>query len=131
MKMIAALTVTTVATLAILTAGAGGEPAPAAPTAPAAELDAGALAAHSLGVNSLPGMRLLASAHGRDVLARVVSCALPRGATITTITRSGTPYSFTGDAGLAPAWARRAVTPAEHRRVAACVAARTGGLIRV
>ncbi|HEY0993912.1 MAG TPA: hypothetical protein VGD80_42945 [Kofleriaceae bacterium] len=117
MKMIAVIAA---ATLAACT-----ESVPEAPTLPAtAEVDTATLAAHSLTVNSLPEMRLLATAEGRDVLSRVVSCALPSGASITAITSSGTPYSFTGKVGLAPSWAQRAATAHERSRVTACVLGR-------
>jgi hypothetical protein len=110
---------------AAMLAACGTESAPKAPALPAtAEVDTASLAEHSLSVNSLPEMRLLATASGRDVLSRVVSCALPRGASITAITRSGTPYSFTGNAGLAPDWAQRAATAHERSRVTACVLGR-------
>lgn len=89
--------------------------------APIAPLDTTALSRHSLGASSLPEMRLLATAFGRDVLAQVVSCALPRGAALTTINRDGTPYSFPGEHGLAAAWAHRPATPREHADVARCV----------
>jgi hypothetical protein len=122
------------ALLAVALVAACGADAPM-PTTPLAsqpaQLDATALATRSLGVSSLPGMRLLATPSGRDALARIVSCALPRGASITAITSSGTPYSFTGETGLAPSWAQRAPTAVEHQRVTACVQARTAGLIRV
>jgi hypothetical protein len=91
-------------------------------TAP--RVDTSALASHSLGVNSLPQMQLLATPHGRAALSRIVSCALPRGASITAINGSGTPYSFTGSRGLAPQWAQRAATAGEQHRVTACVLGR-------
>jgi hypothetical protein len=90
-------------------------------------LDASVLAGRSLGSGSLPQLQLLASRDGRYLLARVVSCALPRGATITTITRDGTPYSFTGDLGLAPGWADHAPSGNERRRVDDCVRAHSVG----
>jgi len=116
MKMIAAIA-------AVMLAACGTEEsAPEAPAVSAtAETETATLAAHSLGVNSLPEMRMLATASGRDTLSRVVSCALPRGASITAITSSGTPYSFTGKVGLAPDWAQRAATAHERSRVIACV----------
>jgi hypothetical protein len=95
-----------------------------APTAQTAQVDTAALGAHSLAVNSLPEMQLLASSSGREVLSRIVSCALPRGASITAINRSGTPYSFTGSHGLAPQWAQRAATSVEQHRVTACMLGR-------
>jgi hypothetical protein len=122
MKLVAVLVVA-------LVAGCTGEPAPAAPHTPApAPLDASELAAYSLAVGSLATMRLVATPHGRKVLSRIVSCALPRGTSVTAITRSGVPYSFAGDAGLAPGWARRPATHDEHQRVTGCVQARTAGL---
>ena len=76
---------------ATLAACSADEPAPDASDAPTAQVDTAALGAHSLAVNSLPEMQLLASSSGREVLSRIVSCALPRGASITAINRSGTP----------------------------------------
>jgi hypothetical protein len=93
--------------------------------APAPALDASVLAGRSLGHGALPQLQLLASRDGRDLMARVVSCALPRGTSITTITRDGTPYSFTGDVGLAPGWADHAPSNSERRRVSDCVRARS------
>ena len=93
------------------------------PTMPAAiaPLDTRALAHHGLAASSLPEMRLLATPFGRDVIAHVVACALPRGSSLTTIDRDGTPYSFVGEHGLAPGWAQRPPTPAEHADVARCM----------
>lgn len=107
---------------AVMLAACGAAP-PASDALPtgAPQREAAALAVHSLSVNSLPAMRLLATPAGRNVLSRVVSCALPRGAKITAITSSGTPYSFAGHAGLAPAWAQRPATTGERHRVTACV----------
>ena len=95
--------------------------APEAPEAPAARFDAAMLGAHSLAVNSLPQMQLLTTASGREVLSRVVSCALPRGASLTAITSDGTPYSFAGATGLAPGWVQRPATAGERHRVTDCV----------
>ena len=72
---------------ATLAACSADESAPDATDAPTAQVDTAALGAHSLAVNSLPEMQLLASASGREVLSRIVSCALPRGASITAINR--------------------------------------------
>jgi hypothetical protein len=109
---------------AILT-GCGAEPGPADEPAPVSlERDAATLANHRLDAGSLPEMRLIATPRGRDVLARVVSCALPRGAAITAITRDGIPYSFPGALGLAPGWAEHRPTGAERTRVIACVRSR-------
>jgi len=110
---------------AAILAGCGTEPSDDTIPAPAAApaLDTSVLAGRSLGSGSLPQLQLLGSRDGRDLLARVVSCALPRGASITTITRDGTPYSFTGDLGLAPGWADHAPSSTERRRVNDCVRA--------
>jgi hypothetical protein len=89
--------------------------------APIAPLDTTALSRHGLAQSSLPEMRLLATRFGRDVLAQVVSCALPRGTSLTTIDRDGTPYSFPGEHGIAPGWAQRPATPSEHAQVTRCV----------
>jgi len=111
--------------VAILT-GCDAEPATTTRAEP--RLDATGLDAHSLGASSLPQMRLLATPDGREVVSQVVSCALARGATITTITGDGTPYSFAGSAGLAPHWAERAPTAVERRRVSDCVRAHKPGV---
>jgi hypothetical protein len=105
------------------TLGACDDDAPA-PATPSPTLDAGALAAHSLGGSSLAEMQLLATSDGRDVLSRVVSCALPAGASITAINPHGTPYSFMGKLGLAPDWAQRPATANERHRVTDCVLGR-------
>ncbi|HSR95881.1 MAG TPA: hypothetical protein VLM79_02370, partial [Kofleriaceae bacterium] len=109
---------------ATLAACSADESAPEATEAPTAQVDTTALGAHSLAVNSLPEMQLLATSSGREVLSRIVSCALPRGASITAINRNGTPYSFTGNQGLAPQWAQRAATSVEQHRVTACMLGR-------
>jgi len=93
----------------------------------AAALDASALASRSLASGSLPRIQLLETSGGRDLLARVVSCALPRGAKITTIDRTGTPYSFAGTLGLAPGWADHAPSSTERRRVDDCLNGRAAG----
>jgi len=90
-------------------------------TSATAALDASVLANRSLGSGSLSQIQLLASSDGRDLMARVVSCALPRGAKITTINRDGMPYSFAGELGLAPGWADHAPSTTERRRVDDCV----------
>jgi len=122
MKMMMALIAMAIAS------GCGPEPEPSTHTVPA--LETAALAAHGLGAGSLREIQLLATPDGRDVLSHVVSCALPPGVSITAISRDGTPYSFTGRAGLAPAWIARAATAAERRRVDDCVRAHTPGMTR-
>ena len=67
---------------------------------------------------------LLSTADGRDVLSYIVSCALAGDQTLTA-TYDGTPYSFAGQIGLAPAWATRTPTASERRWVSACVLSRT------
>jgi len=97
--------------------GAEDEPCPAAP-APAATAE---LAGRSLAADSLPEIQLLSTGHGRELLSRVVSCALPRGASLRLLGRDGTPYSFSGALGLAPGWADHAPSAAERSRVTGCV----------
>ncbi len=121
MKMMALIAV------AILT-GCGTDPARTMHAV--SEREAEALAAHRLTANSLPEMKLLATQDGRDAVSQVVSCALPRGASITAISEDGTPYWFTGNSGLAPAWAHRTPTASEQYRVIACMRAHMAGLIR-
>jgi hypothetical protein len=84
------------------------------------KLSAAALAASTTGDAPLTESALAATGDGREVLSYIVSCALPGGSTL----RAG-GQTFTGDLGLAPAWASRAPTIAERRWVTACVLART------
>jgi hypothetical protein len=90
-------------------------------TAPIAPAPTEGLARQSLAGSSLAELQLLTSEQGRDLLARVVACALPPGVKLTAIGRDGTPYAFPGAAGLAPAWADRPATAIEHRQVRACL----------
>ena len=106
----------------------GADAVPASAPHLAASIDPAALAGRSLSANSLVQMQLLTTPGGRDLLAHVVACALPLGASITAITRDGTPYSFTGLIGLAPSWAQHAPSPLEQHRVDACVVVQTAGL---
>jgi hypothetical protein len=103
----------------ILSDASAGVPV-AAPRA-AAPFDPAVLTGHSLGGSTIAQMQLLATPRGREVLAQVVSCALPLGASLTAINGDGTPYSFAGGIGLAPAWAERAPTAHERQRIAACL----------
>jgi hypothetical protein len=100
--------------------------APAAAQAPELALDdATPLAGRGLSSGSLPQIQLLGTPRGRELMSRVVSCALPHGAAVTAITRDGTPYSFTGELGLAPGWADHAPTGDERRRVTDCLHSHT------
>jgi hypothetical protein len=119
MKIMAALAVA-------MLAACGAEPAAVTPAPPVTLAPlVTTLATHSLGVNSLTEMRLLATPHGRDVMSRIVSCALPRGESLTAITSDGTPYTFAGGAGHPPGWMQRKPTADEHRRVTACLQAQS------
>jgi hypothetical protein len=123
-------TMALIAAMVLIGCGAdpGADPGAANAAAAAPRLDdAAALAGRGLTASSLPEIQLLATPGGRDLLSRVVSCALPRGAAITAITRDGTPYSFAGALGLAPGWAHHAPTTDERRRVTACMRARGAG----
>jgi len=116
---------------AAILSGCGTTPDPAsraeAADDPALERDTAELAQRGLVGSSLPELRLLATPAGREMLSRVVACALPRGAAITAITRAGMPYSFPGTVGLAPDWATHAPSDEERRRVARCVRANGHG----
>jgi hypothetical protein len=113
---------------AALLAGCGAD---AKPTARAhVSLDASALASHSLSASSLARMQLVSTPDGRAMLSHVVACALPRGTSITAITRDGTPYSFAGRLGLAPAMAQHAPSQLEQDRLRACVVVQSVGLIQ-
>lgn len=119
MALIAAMILTgcDAGSIAVDEAGSATAPAP----------DPAVLADRGLGTGSLPETQLLATPRGRDLLSRVVSCALPPGTTITTLTRDGTPYSFAGAFGLAPGWAIHAPSADERRRVIACASGRARG----
>jgi hypothetical protein len=114
---------------AALLVGCGTDAPESAPPSPT-PVDAAVLTAHRLGGSSLSEMRLLATPDGRDTLSLAVSCALPAGASITAIASDGTPYTFAGRAGLAPAWMQRTPTAGERRHIVACVRARQAGTIR-
>lgn len=109
---------------------ANAAPAPVASstvTAPAVSHETTLLAGRSLVANSLPEIQLLATAGGRAALSNVVACALPTGRSITAIAGDGTPYTFTGEHGLAPGWAIHAPTASERQRVADCVHTQKSG----
>lgn len=91
-----------------------------APAAAPTGLDAG-LARASLQGSSLAKQQLIATEAGRAALTQLVSCALPAGASVTGVATDGTPYQFAGSLGLAPAWADRAPSAIERRRVASCL----------
>lgn len=118
--------------LATLTLTACGAAAPSASHDGDAQIsrDTAALAHRSLGGSSLPQLQLLTTAPGRALFGQVVACALPRGATLTAIDHTGQPHSFSGDAGLAPAWASHPATKAERQRVTSCVLIATSGVAR-
>jgi hypothetical protein len=67
---------------------------------------------------------LMETAEGRDLMAYVVSCALPANQTVTFSTPNG-PFSYKGSIGLAPTWWTRTPTASERRWVSACLLART------
>jgi hypothetical protein len=98
--------------------------APVAAIDPGA-LDATGLAVRSLAASSLPQMQMLTTSDGRELLARVVSCALPQGTAITAITRDGTPYQFAGAHGYAPGWADHAPSSDERHKVTECITGKT------
>lgn len=113
----------------LLTAACGASPAPSASHDLEAQLqrDTRALASRSLGGSSLHQIQLLGAERGRAVLAQVVACALPRGASLTVIDRDGLPHAFNGETGLAPGWTQRPATPAERQRVTTCVVVASHG----
>jgi hypothetical protein len=114
---------------AALLVGCGTDVVESAPPSPA-PVDAAVLTAHRLGGNSLTEMHLLATPDGRDAVSLAVSCALPAGASITAIASDGTPYTFAGRTGLAPAWMQRTPTAREQRHIIACVRAHQTGTTR-
>jgi hypothetical protein len=83
------------------------------------------LASNSLGAAALSSGSLIETEEGRDVFSYIVSCALPSGSSVTVQDSGGTPYTFGGLIGLAPAWATTTPTVSERRWVTACVLART------
>lgn len=66
---------------------------------------------------------LLRTAEGREYLAYIVSCAMPAGTVLETVSGEER-YSFGGSIGLAPGWEHRAMTESEKRWVSACLLAR-------
>ncbi|MGN6106386.1 MAG: hypothetical protein ACTHU0_14870, partial [Kofleriaceae bacterium] len=88
-------------------------------------LAANRLAANRLAANSLGASALLDTPDGREVLAYIVSCALPAGGGFVATALDGHDYVFEGSIGLAPGWATREPTVAERRWVTACVLSRT------
>lgn len=113
--------------ISAVVAGCAPDASRAAPLAAPASADI-ALARHGLNASSLPKLQLIATAEGRVALARLVSCALPAGATINAVANDGTPYLFAGGLGLAPAWAEHAPSATERGRVTACVHAHAPAL---
>jgi hypothetical protein len=83
------------------------------------------LATAQLAASSLDAHAMLDTADRREVLAYIVSCALPAGQVLALTDADGATYQFPGSIGLAPAWATRAPTVPERRWVTACVLART------
>jgi hypothetical protein len=63
---------------------------------------------------------LLSTDDGRALLKYAIRCALAAG---TTVTASGTPWTFEGGLGLAPGWLTAALTPSEGRWLTACLMA--------
>ncbi|HEU0037333.1 MAG TPA: hypothetical protein VFQ53_42275 [Kofleriaceae bacterium] len=87
-------------------------------------LSANKLSAVSLSGSALGTSELVKTADGREVLAYIVSCALPARTSVT-VKYGGASYMFPGSIGLAPGWATRAPTVSERRWVTACLLART------
>lgn len=82
-----------------------------------------------LGGSSMSHMALLATPGGRELMAQAVACALPSGASFTTLDRNGAPFTFTGSLGLAPAWTSRATTTDERDRLTVCLRSHGFGTI--
>jgi hypothetical protein len=71
-----------------------------------------------------PGaQQLLVTAAGREVLAYLIDCAMPKHVTLYG-SSGGTTYGFVGNVGLAPSWKNGYITPAEKRYVSACMFAK-------
>jgi hypothetical protein len=87
------------------------------------KLAANKLAAASF-VIGVAGSPLIETSDGRDVLTYMLGCALTPTQTLTLRTAAGTPYTFTGLLGVAPAWTTRALTLDEQRWVTGCLLAR-------
>ncbi|HEX7704098.1 MAG TPA: hypothetical protein VF403_25325 [Kofleriaceae bacterium] len=81
------------------------------------------LAAASFAIGST-GSSLIETSDGRDVLTYMLGCALTPAQSLTLTTSTGTPYTFTGLIGVAPAWTTRALTLDEQRWVTGCLLAR-------
>ncbi|HEY0191877.1 MAG TPA: hypothetical protein VGC42_12235 [Kofleriaceae bacterium] len=109
--------------LAIALAVRAGHAQPAPPVLRAPTTTPAQLIAHRLGGSSMAHIALLATPGGRDLLGHAIACALPYGASFTAIDRDGTPFTFTGSLGLAPAWPARATTSAERASLGLCLSA--------
>jgi len=80
-----------------------------------------AAASFTLGTTGSP---LIETSDGRDVLTYMLGCALTPTQSLTLTTSTGTPFTFTGLLGVAPAWTTRALTLDEQRWVTGCLLAR-------
>ena len=74
--------------------------------------------------NGMEAQPLLDTADGRDVLTYMLQCALTPVQSITLTDSSGTPWTFGGLIGVAPAWTTRALALDEQRWVTGCLLAR-------
>ena len=83
------------------------------------------LASNSLGAAALTAGTLIETVEGRDVFSYIVACALPAGQSVTVKDSKKTPYTFSGEIGLAPTWLTSTPTVSQRRWVTACLLART------
>jgi len=75
----------------------------------------------------IPADSYFAGTEGRGILKYLVRCALDAD-TEAHLSLSGEKFTFMGGAGLAPEWAKRALTLTEQRWVSACIYALTNKL---
>jgi len=81
------------------------------------------LAGGDLDLDSAPGQALIGSQSGRNLVAFLVACALPRGQTASGRS-GGVRYTFDGELGLANGWKTGAPSFSERRWVSGCMLAR-------
>lgn len=78
----------------------------------------------SFALNPNGAADLLATEDGREVLAFIVSCALPGEITVTATASDGSEYQFFGELGLAKSWLRGPLGKAGQGWISACLLAR-------
>jgi len=97
----------------------------AASTAAANPLSIGKLAKDTYAANPAAIDGLMTTAEGQELLAFIVSCALPADTTLEATDPDGTKLEFFGGLGLAKSWLRRPLNAVGRGWVSGCLFART------